>query len=241
MTGRDWAAVGCAFAGAFLVAFASSGSSSVLKTLLLVLGLGLLAGALALAVLSVRDRLGAAAERTDWAAFERSLEDGVRFDVPDGMGYAAELPALLDDMADIGEPSDGLARHAIVGEHGDIHWCAFQHQRPGGTSTVGMVGLLPDRDADRYPRVRVTVKDPAGSTFAERFDVMGADSAFADRALAPDAQAELMQVEPFDWRLEGNQIVTTADRPSTPEEQVEFIESRVLPLARVAELIPLDA
>ena len=241
MTGADWAALPAAFVGAFLLSAGLTGERTGLKALLIVIGALLLVATVVLVIRTLRERTAELADRQDWDAFEASLEDGVRFDVPDGMGYAPELPALLVDMGDIGEPSDGQARRAIVGERGEIHWCAFQHERPGGTSTVGMVGLRPDREADRYPRLRVTVKDPEASTFDERFDVMTADTEFADRVLVDDVRDELMRAEPFDWRLEGNQIITTRAEPSTPEGQVAFIEDRVEPLARVAALIPLDA
>lgn len=241
MSGRDWAALAAAFVGAFLAGLALQGEFSSLKVVLLIVGIILIVLAAAAAFVEWRERDAELQERRDWAAFERSLEDGVRFDVPEDLGYAAELPVLLDDMAESGEPSDGQARHAIVGEQGPIHWCAFQHQRPGGTSTVGMVGLHPDRATDVYPRLRVRVKDAGGSSFDERYDVMCPEPGFAEQALPDDVRAELMRLEPFDWRLVGNQIVTSLDAPSSPEQQVGFIEQRVLPLARVAERIPLDS
>ncbi|WP_153505613.1 hypothetical protein [Cumulibacter manganitolerans] len=241
ISGGDVAALVAAFAGAFLISAGLSGDRTGLTTLLIVLGIALLLGTAVLAVRSLRDRTAELADRQRWESFEESLEDGVRFDVPEGMGYAPELPALLDDMSDIGEPSDGRARRAIVGELGEIHWCAFQHERPDGTSTVGMVGLRPDRHADRYPRLRVIVKDADAAQFDERYDVLADDDAFAGQALNDEARAELMRAAAFDWRLEGNQMITTLQRPSTPEEQIAFIEDRVEPLARVAALIPLDA
>lgn len=241
MSSADWGALISAFVGAFLLSLGLSGDSPLLKTGLVVVGVVLLITAIALVVRTLLHRNAEIADRERWDAFERSLDGGVRFDIPEGMGYAPELPVLLNDMADSGEPSDGQAKNAIVGERGDIHWCAFQHQRPGGTSTVGMIGLRPDREADSYPRLRVTVQDPAGATFDERFDIMCAEAGFPERVLTDDVRRELMTAVPFSWRLEGNQLITTLDEPSNPEQQVAFIEDRVEPLARVAALIPLDA
>lgn len=314
MTGRDWGAIVTGFIGAFLVGMAATGESSGLQLIIIGIGVVLLVTAIGLAFVSINERRAEHKERTDWGAFETALADGIRFDVPEGMGYAASLPAVLDDLADVGLPADGEALHAIVGEEGEIHWCAFQHVqygdpdlssdatpysapapyptprpesapyavadpaavRPGEasgelpgqeddgtlapsddrptaeipsvppvpaqrTSTVGMVGLHPDRDADTYPHLEVRVVDPAAFDFDSRFAVSAADQTFAEAVLHEQARGELMAVEPFDWRLEGNQIITSADEPSTPEQAVEFIETRVKPLARVAATIPLDA
>lgn len=241
-TASEGYVIGCAFAGAFCLGLAFIGlKPGAGRWVLVVVGAILVAVALSIAFLSDRRRAAETAERREWPAFENALDEGVSFEVPPGMGYAAELPVVLEDMSASGEPSDGQAQNAIVGEYGDIHWCAFQHHRPGGTATVGMVGLLPDRVSDSYPRMRVVVKDPDAAGFDERFDVMCADPHFADRVLSEDVRHELMAVEPFDWRLEGNQVITRVERPSTPEEQIGFITDRVTPLCRVTSLIPLDA
>lgn len=241
ISGRDWGAIVAGFVGAFLIGMAATGEGSGVRLVLIVLGVVLLVVALGLAVTSVRERRAEAAERTDWVAFERALDEGIRFEVPDGMGYAASLPAVLDDLADVGQPADGEALHAIVGEEGEIHWCAFQHERAGGTATVGLVGLHPERDADTYPHLEVRVADPHADEFDSRFEVTAENAAFASAVLTDGARGELMAVPPFAWRLEGNQIITSAEDPSTPEEAIEFIETRVKPLARVAGEVPLDA
>ena len=240
MSGRDWGAIITGFIGAFLVGMAATGESSGLQLIIIGIGVVLLIIAISLAVVSYRERRAEAQERTDWQTFERALDEGIRFDVPEGMGYAASLPAVLIDLADVGQPADGEALHAIVGEEGEIHWCAFQHERAAGASTVGMVGLHPDRDADTYPHLEVRVADPEASDFDSRFVVTADDDTFADAVLNESARDELMAIEPFDWRVEGNQIITSEDARSTPEEAIEFIEGRLKPLARVAAAIPLD-
>ncbi|WP_106849141.1 hypothetical protein [Blastococcus sp. Marseille-P5729] len=242
MSSRDWAMFIAAFLGAFLLSLGFTRESTGAKILLILLGILMLAVAAGILLSELRDRSAEAAERESWESFEDSLEEGVRFDVPDGMGYAAELPPVLDDLRDAGEPADGQARHAIVGERGEIHWCAFQHVRgEGAVATIGLVGLHPDRDADSYPLLSVEVADPNAEGFDERFTVQAEDPGFAEQVLSEQTRAELMEHIPFDWQLAGNQIITRVDRASSPEEQVRFIEERVEPLARIAARIPLDA
>lgn len=241
MSGRDWGAVATGFIGSFLIGLAATGESSGLQLAIIGIGVLLLLVALGLAVASIRDRRAEILERTDWLAFEHALGHGLRFEVPGEMGYAAYLPAVLDDLADVGEPADGEARNAIVGEEGDIHWCAFQHERADGTATVGLVGLHPDRYADTYPHLDLRVADPGALTFDDRFSVSTTDQRFADVVLHEVARGALMAVAPFEWRLEGNQIITSADRSSTPQEAIEFIQTRLKPLAAVSAAIPLDA
>lgn len=242
LSSRDWALFGGAFVGAFLVALGITRESTGAKILLVLIGILVLGFTAGLLLTELRERTAESAERESWDAFEDSLDDGVRFDVPDGMGYAAELPPVLDDLRDAGEPAGGHARHAIVGERGEIHWCAFQHVRDeSDIATVGLVGLHPDREADSYPTLAVTVADRDAADFDSRFGVESEDDAFTERVLSDEVRAELMELAPFDWQLAGNQIITRIDRPSSPEEQVQFIQERVEPLARVAARIPLDA
>lgn len=241
MSGRDWGAVVIGFVGAFLTGLALTGESSGLGLILLAVGLVLIAIALGLAASSILERRSEWRERNRWDAFRKALSDGVRFEVPEGMGYAETLPAALDDLADTDLPSDGEARHAIVGEEGPIRWCAFQHDRESGTSTVGMVGLHPDRTADTYPHFEVLVADAQAPEFRDRFVVQAEDETLAGAVLHEQAREQLMNGDPFEWQLIGNQIITVADSPSTPEEAIAFIDERVKPLARVAAQIPLDA
>lgn len=242
MSSRDWAMFIAAFLGAFLLSLGFTRESTGAKMLLILLGILMLVIAAGMLMFELRDRSAEAAERESWEAFEDSLDEGVRFAVPDGMGYAAELPPVLDDLRDAGEPADGHARHAIVGERGEIHWCAFQHVRSEAeVATVGLVGLHPDRDADSYPLLSVAVADPAAPGFDERFSVETEDPGFAQQVLTEQTRTELLEQVAFDWQLAGNQIITRVDRASSPEEQVRFIEERVEPLARIAARIPLDA
>lgn len=242
ISSRDWAMFIAAFVGAFLLALGFTRESTGAKTLLIILGILTLAVAAGILISELRDRTAEVAERDSWEAFETSLDEGVRFDVPDGMGYAAELPAVLDDLRDAGEPADGQARHVIVGERGEIHWCAFQHHRSDAqVATVGLVGLHPDREADTYPLLSVTVAEPEGADFDTRFAVQAEDDAFAEGVLSAETRDDLMAQAPFDWQLAGNQIITRIDRASTPAQQVSFIEDRVEPLARLAARIPLNS
>ncbi|MFV0533631.1 MAG: hypothetical protein ACK5MR_08265 [Cumulibacter sp.] len=241
MSGQTWGAIATGFVGAFLIGLAVATNNSNIEVIGWFTGAIFLLVALGLAVSAIRNLRAESAERNDWARFAAALDDGVHFEVPEEMGYAAELPAVLDDLADVGQPSDGEARHAIVGEEDQIHWCAFQHERPMGTATVGMIGLHPDRKADAYPQLEIRVNDPDAADFDRRFEVLAQDRAFADLVLHEQAREHLMATGPFDWRLEGNQIITTLAESSTPEQAITFIEDRVKPLARVAGDIPLDA
>jgi hypothetical protein len=177
-------------------------------------------------------------------AFQQLAQQrGWRYSATDSAGLAGRW-----DWAPFGVGSGRHASHVLLGEYGGYPFAAFRYHwttRSGEDSTRHHISAVALRLPAALPRIRVGPEgvlggigrldiDVESEAFNRRYRVRCDDRRYAVDLLTPRTVEALLSVQPFDWRIDGADLIALGADTVGPAQVLARLEV----LAGIARQVP---